>query len=265
MKFNQRRYISRNLTNFANNNDNMGNSQNRETVFKFKQFDIKNEYCAMKVGTDGVLLGAWADVSSSSQIVDVGSGSGLISLMLAQRCDASIIGVEIDEIAVKESEENILRSPWKNRISIINDDFTNLSIDQRLRETDHVISNPPFFNNGIVSPDAVRAKARHCEMLSYNSLIEISSKLLKQKGKLSLISPAEYVDDIIASASFNRMYVSRYTEVYSKTVSSKPKRILWELSLVDCPTQKGRLAIRDISNEYTVDYINLTKDFYINM
>lgn len=243
----------------------MGKCHNQEMIFKFKQFEIKHELSAMKVGTDGVLLGAWADVISSSQIIDVGSGSGVISLILAQRCNANIIGVEVDSNAVRESEENILNSPWKNRISIINNDFTLLSNDCRLKGADHVVSNPPFFNNGIVSPDFIRAKARHCETLNYNSLIEISSKLLTSKGKLSLISPADYVDEIISSASFHRMYVSRYTEVYSKTVSSKPKRVLWELSMLESPTVKERLAIRDDDNEYTIEYINLTKEFYINM
>ncbi len=237
-------------------------NRKRESIFKFKQFHVKNEISAMKVGTDGVLLGAWADFSSSKLILDVGSGTGLISLMAAQRSNSQIIGIEIDSDAAKESIENITNSPWKERISIINNDIT-LIVDE-LHEVDHIISNPPFFENGILAPDSSRATARHCDTLNFNSLITISQKILADNGKLSFISPYENKENITYLAALNKMYTSRYTEVFSNPQKITPIRILWELTTKNSLTKKSELYIRDINNQYSTEYINLTKEFYLN-
>ena len=117
-------------------------SPQRESIFKFKQFRVKNEISAMKVGTDGVLLGAWADISYASNILDIGTGTGLIALMVAQRSNATIIGVDIDYGATIEAIENINASPWSKRISIINNDIT--LVAKGLKNIDHIVSNPPF-------------------------------------------------------------------------------------------------------------------------
>ena len=237
-------------------------NKQRETIFRFKQFHIKNEISAMKVGTDGVLLGAWANISSDSKILDIGSGTGLISLMAAQRSEAQIIGVEIDTPAYIESLENIQASPWNNRITIINDDINN--IVESLLNVSHIISNPPFFENGIVAPDTSRATARHCNTLGFDRLIHISSKVLPMNGKLSFVSPFENKENIIYSASLNKMYISRYTEVYSNPKKKHPIRILWELTKQEERTDTSHIYIRDCNNQYTSEYINLTKDFYLN-
>ena len=237
-------------------------NKNRESVFKFKQFHVKNEISAMKVGTDGVLLGAWADISSSKNILDIGTGTGLIALMAAQRSNATIIGVEIDSNAANEAKENINASPWQNRIYIINKDITHVVND--LGNFDHIVSNPPFFENGVLAPDSSRATARHCNSLNFSSLISIAKNLLSDNGKLSFISPYESKENIIYNATLNDMNISRYTEVFSNPKKKIPVRILWELTPLNNPINKSQFFIRDINNQYSSEYINLTKEFYLN-
>ena len=230
--------------------------------FKFKQFGINDSQCAMKIGTDGVLLGAWCDISTAQKVLDVGSGSGLISLMVAQRCNASITGIEIDPLATKQSIENINNSPWSNRISIFNSDFIKWasSTSQRF---DHIVSNPPFFNCGPNAPSSARATARHEASLGYEQLINYSKLLLTHNGKISFISPIERKDDIIFYCELAHMYISRLTNILSKE-NGKVNRLLWEITLNKCITQYSEFAIRTIENNYTEDYINLTKDFYLH-
>ncbi len=232
--------------------------------FQFKQFGINDSECAMKIGTDGVLLGAWANIQLSHNILDVGSGSGLISLMLAQRSNASITGIEIDSFATKQSIENINASPWKNRISVINADFIEwASMAHNFSQFDHIVSNPPFFNNGPVAPNEYRAIARHCNSLGYEQLIKLSKKLLTDNGKLSIISPIERQDDIIFYSELEQLFISRLTHIYSKE-GCKPTRLLWEFSKHKCTPKYTSLAIRDTQNNFSLEYINLTNEYYLN-
>lgn len=233
--------------------------------FEFKQFGVNDRNCAMKVGTDGVLLGAWCDVAIAKRVLDVGSGCGLIALMIAQRSDADIRGIEIDPAAAKQSIENINDSIWSNRISIINEDFVKWanSIDGEM-QFDHIVSNPPFFTNGPTAPLTARATARHDESLSYEQLINLSKTLLCDNGKLSMISPIERKDDITFCCELAQMHISRLTMVYSKP-GGKPSRILWELNNGKCVTQQSSLTIRNAENNFSDEYINLTKDFYLNL
>lgn len=229
--------------------------------FQFKHFGINDSECAMKIGTDGVLLGAWADVKLSHNILDIGSGSGLISLMLAQKSNANITGIEIDKNAAKQSIDNINNSPWKNRITIINDDFTQWA--NNLDKFDHIVSNPPFFNNGPIAPSKNRATARHEKILGYDQLIKLSIQLLTDDGKLSIISPYNRKNDIIFYCELSQLYISRITNVYSKE-DGKPVRILWEICKNKCPLTQSNISIRNNNNEYSIEYMNLTKDFYLN-
>lgn len=239
-------------------------SNNYKYRFQFKQFGINDSECAMKIGTDGVLLGAWANIENSQKILDVGSGSGLIALMLAQRSNASITGIEIDPLAAKQSIENKNDSPWSNRISIINSDFIEWSsIPHNIAQFDHIVSNPPFFNNGPVAPDESRAIARHCNSLGYEQLIKLSKKLLTNNGKLSIISPIERHNDIIFYSELEQLFISRLTHVHSKE-EGKATRLLWEFSKIKSTTEYSTLSIRDTNNNFSQEYINLTNEFYLN-
>lgn len=233
--------------------------------FQFKQFGINDSECAMKIGTDGVLLGAWANIQQSHKILDVGSGSGLISLMLAQRCNASITGIEIDSFATKQSIENINASPWKNRISVINADFIEwASMAHNFSQFDLIVSNPPFFNNGPVAPNEYRAIARHCNSLGYEQLIKLSKLLMTYNGKLSFISPYERKDEIIFYCDIAKLYITKLVDVYSKE-GGKIVRTLWEIGNINCSTNYSKISIRSKDNNYSKEYIDLTKDFYLNL
>lgn len=235
----------------------------REKVFRFKQFSVHNELSAMKVGTDGVLLGAWTDVSESCRILDIGTGTGLIALMAAQRCRAMIDAVEIDDLAASEADVNFKSSPWKERLTVINEDF--ISYAEKCRERyDTIISNPPFFVRSLECPDDKRTAARHTGSLSFEQLITGISKLLADDGNAYLITPNDAenaIDEIVAA---NSMHVINKTFV-CPTVNSSPKRILWKIS-----KSKGKLMIDELVIEierhvYTDEYIKLTRDYYLNM
>lgn len=218
----------------------------------------------MKVGTDGVLIGAWCDVSNSKKVLDIGSGSGLISLMLAQRCNAPIIGVEIELNAVTESIYNINNSKWCDRITIKHGDIIELMPSLASIGVDHIVSNPPFFTNGIIAPNQTRALARHCGSLNFKSLLTVSKQILSDSGLLSFISPADCYDEIIDAATSNQFNVRRITSVFSYCNDTKPIRLLWDMTPKSTNNiVKANISIRDSINEYSQEYINLTKDFYL--
>lgn len=243
----------------------MGTSKKRENIFHFKQFSIRNEHSAMKVGTDGVLLGAWSDISNAKTILDIGTGTGLVAIMAAQRnIDAYICGIEIDSDAAKEASLNTESSPWSKRINIIHGDFIDMAKSNCIDRFDHIISNPPYFASNIIAPDSKRALARHGSTLNYATLIEQTSKLLNPNGKLSIISPVDRYDDIIFSASLHHLHPSRIAEVAS-THKSGPTRILWEFTQEPCITKKTQITIQSAPNVYTSEYIALTHDFYLKM
>lgn len=240
----------------------MGKNINRESIFRFKHFQVKNHISAMKVGTDGVLIGAWANVNDTQSALDIGCGTGLIALMIAQRCNATISGIEIDGLAASECKYNFDNSPWKNRLSLVHADFNSLQNDEL--KFDLIISNPPFFTNGITAPDKSRATARHCETLNYESLIAFATKHLSDTGRLAFIAPADKSTEIIKTTNSHNLFISRKTEVFSKPSKSVAVRIMWELSRFDNPPLCSSLFIRNDDNTYHNDYLNLTSDFYLN-
>lgn len=236
----------------------------RESIFKFKQFSIQNSASAMKVGTDGVLLGAWCSISDvKGRILDVGSGTGLISLMAAQRCNAHITAIEIDNVATKEGRANVLNSAWHDRIEVINIDFNNYVNCSSLK-FDHIVSNPPFFENGLHSPNKERTLARHISLLTYNNLLSGSIKLLTADGKISIITPFEAKNKIEDIAILLGLSISAITIVYP-TQQSLPKRILWELTKIPTEIVSTNLVIEEARHKYTQEYIELTKAFYLKM
>ena len=157
--------------------------------FTFKQFEINHEGCAMKVGTDGVLLGAWCSSQSARRIADVGTGTGLISLMCAQRnATAKIDAIEIDSSAAKCARENVARSVWNDRIEVIESAIQQFSTEERY---DLIVSNPPYFSETLQSPDPSRATARHNCSLPHRDLIDAAKRLLTPEGRLSIILPTD--------------------------------------------------------------------------
>lgn len=235
-----------------------------DNIFRFKKFSVTQQKSAMKIGTDGVLLGAWASGDKPLSVLDVGAGTGIISLMLAQRFpDAVITGIEVDADAAGECRNNFEASEWGNRLKVVNTDFA--FFDSADRKFDLIVSNPPFFANGIKAPDTGRALARHSsENLSPEKLLEKGASLLSAKGYISMIVPAEHEETLIFKATLMKLSVSRLTRVTSKE-GKPPVRIMIEFTnhSEGVPVISG-LSIRDSNNCFSEEYINLTKEFYIN-
>ena len=216
-------------------------------VFRFKQFSIKQDRCAMKVGTDGVLLGCWAE--GGENILDIGTGTGLIALMMAQRFpDANIDALEIDSSAAKQAVENVAQSSFKSRINVIEESLQDyvsrveVTCSFNQGKYDAIVSNPPFFINSLKNPNAERAQARHTDTLSYADLFAGVAKLLKDAGVFSAIIPAECEERFCSEAFLQGMFLTRKYMV--RTVAhKKAKRCLLAFS-------KQRSAIIDNQDVY---------------
>ena len=234
----------------------------REKVFRFKQFGVLNDKTAMKVGTDGVLLGAWCDVAGAKRVLDVGTGSGVVALMIAERNrDAIINAIDIDEDAVVEAKVNFYNSPWAERLTAKHADFNNLTADASY---DLIVSNPPFFTNGVLPPDESRNLARHCYSLSFQELITHGKSLMSPAGRLAIITPVEAELPIRQCVVANGMGIKRQTRVVP-VENAEPKRFLWELVNGDSATVHDTITIQNANRDYTQQYINLTHDFYLKM
>ncbi len=229
--------------------------------FQFKQFTVWHNLCAMKVGTDGVLLGSWASCSNIENILDIGTGSGLIALMLAQRSNALIDAIDIDENAYQQASINISNSPFPQRISVFHAEIQSYKQD---KQYDLIVCNPPFFSQSLKSPDKQRNYARHDNIMPFEVLFKKSASLLKKNGKLALIIPTDRYDELNQMAI--RINLHLYRICYVKTRPAKTsKRLLLEYGLNEQETNKEELVIELDRHVYSSDYISLTQDFYINM
>jgi len=217
----------------------------------------------MKVGTDGVLLGAWVNVAGAHRILDAGAGTGIISLMCAQRSDiAHLDAVEIDSKASEQAAENFRQSPWKHRLTVINDSLQNYALVTGIKY-DHIVSNPPFFRNSLKPPGKDRSLARHDDTLNYESLLHYSVSVLNPQGLISLIMPASDHELVTRIAFYNGLYpvrISRVRPCEGKDFS----RYLAEFSRDQSePCHSDDLIIKKAGNEYTGSFRELTKDFYL--
>lgn len=230
--------------------------------FTFKQFTVRHDRCAMKVGTDGVLLGAWADLENARRVLDIGTGTGLIALMLAQRCSgASITGIDIDADAVSQAKENVWASPWKDRIGVCLQDVCSYA-DEGL--FDVIVSNPPYFVDSLKCPDGQRTIARHTDTLDAGRLLGKASELLFPEGRFSLILPADQIGELVRMAEEKGLYPSRLTWVITRPGLS-PKRALVEFRKERRDCLEDELLVELERHVYSEDYIALTKDFYLKM
>lgn len=229
--------------------------------FQFKQFTVYHDRCAMKVGTDGVLLGAWADTAASRRILDIGTGTGLIALMLAQRSTAYITAIDIDTEAVAQARENILASPWQHRIEVYRQDVCTFLPNEQF---DTIVSNPPYFEQSLKGPDPQRNTARHTDTLNATELFRKVTDFLHPEGHFSLIIPAEQTDGAIRTGEEHGLYLSRHTAVITRP-GLPPKRALLEFRKTKQTCRYNELVIELDRHVYSEDYIALTRDFYLKM
>ncbi len=231
-------------------------------IFKFKQFEVLQEQSAMKVGTDGVLLGAWAPISQARNILDIGTGTGLIALMCAQRQPkVQITALEIEKKAAQEAQYNFEQSPWPNRLHLYHTDFVTFSHQEKF---DVIISNPPFFDETIWSPKTPRNMARHTQNLNLAVLIKKSRRLLSTTGEINLILPARKKESLELILNENKLYIKQLCLIRGRS-ESKIKRILVNISQKKVKTLTTELIIEKQRHIYTDAYIKLTRDFYLKM
>lgn len=233
--------------------------------FQFKQFTVFHDLCAMKVGIDGVLLGSWVNAENAERILDLGTGSGLIALMLAQRNKNALIdAIDIEKTAVQQAEINVQKSPWKNRISI-----RNISLQSFVHEVeekyDLIVSNPPFFVNSLKNPIQERTNARHTDSLTHEELISFSKKILSQNGKLCIILPVNEGKVCKIFAEKSGLFCSKMVSVFSKP-NTEAKRLLLEFGFENKETEISELTIEtEIRHQYTREFTELAKDFYLKL
>ncbi len=229
--------------------------------FRFKQFIINQGKSAFKVGTDGVLIGAAADVSGKKSILDIGTGTGLIALMLAQRSSASITALEPDIDSFLEASENIRQSKWANRIKIENSTLQNFM--GRGKGFDLIVTNPPYFIDSLKNPDPSKSVARHNDNLSHKDLLEGADRLLSDEGDLQLILP--YEEGLIFMSLARKMgfYASDILNIRPKP-DSEIKRLILRFSREEKHFSERFLTIDNGKrHDFTDEYIALTKDFYL--
>jgi tRNA1Val (adenine37-N6)-methyltransferase len=230
--------------------------------FKFKQFAVDQNDVAMKVGTDGTLLGAWASLQSATHILDIGTGTGLIAIMAAQRSpSAQITAIDIDEDCVAQARDNASASPWTERIEVVH---SALQDYQPQHMFDHIVSNPPYFIGSQLPPDAARSTARHTATLPFDELVRGVVRLLADDGALSLILPPTEMERF-RSAARGILFTTRECHVWS-TPDSGVRRIMAELRTeppAEPPVAEKIIIEAYGRHGYSEEYIRLTQDFYL--
>jgi tRNA1Val (adenine37-N6)-methyltransferase len=229
--------------------------------FNFKQFTINQDKSAFKVGTDGVLLGACADISGAASILDIGSGTGLISLMLAQRSEAGITAIEPDQGSYLQTKENVESSKWKDRIKVINTDLQNFN--PGINKFDLIVTNPPYFSDSLKSPDKRRSAARHNDSLASEEILNGVLRLMNEDGRLQLIMPYVEGNIFIAAAAGYGLYCNNILKIKPLPASEIRRLILTFSRTRKNPVERFLTIEHGKRHEFTDEYINLTKEFYL--
>lgn len=233
--------------------------------FQFKEFSIDQDRCAMKIGTDGVLLGAWTSIQDAYSILDIGAGTGILALMLAQRSDAEQIdALEIDEDAYEQCVDNFENSSWADRLFCYHaalDEFTEEMKDEKY---DLIISNPPFYTEDYKSGDTARNMARFADSLPFEELIKFASELLSDEGCFAVIIPYSEEEYFLKLSEKVNLFPNRITRVRG-TESTPLKRSLLQLSFTEKPFSTNELILEVSRHQYTKDYQKMVAPFYLKL
>lgn len=232
------------------------------SYFQFKRFTVCQQHCAMKVGTDGTLLGAWAAAPQApGRILDIGTGTGLIALMMAQRFPKALVtAIDIDEMAVSQAAENVAASPFADRISVVAADVQTFRTAEKF---DSIVCNPPFFEDSLTCPDPQRTEARHTVTLGYRQLMESVFRLLKDDGLFSVIIPTDCRARLESEAHLRGFFISRVCSIQT-TPRKAPKRYMIEMTKQPVNEVDTTNGVLESSPQIRSDwYHELTKEFYI--
>jgi tRNA1Val (adenine37-N6)-methyltransferase len=234
-----------------------------ENIFRFKQFSINQENCAMRINTDSIILGAWTNFNEAKKILDIGTGTGILALMAAQNNNTALIeAIEIEENAYHQAKQNVKNSLWKNRISVIHNDINIFSTRCKC-QYDLIITNPPYFTNALTNHKKEKTIARHTTKLNYQDIIKTTNKLLDTNGTLNIILPAENAEEFIYLSVLSKLYVIRKLHIRSFS-NQNPIRICLSLShQSNNQTLTEIITIYNQDKSYTKEYIALTEAFYL--
>ena len=233
--------------------------------FSFKQFTVFHGKCAMKVGTDGVLIGAWTHIEAGQRVLDIGTGTGIIALMLAQRGAGEVMAVDIDEGAVEQAIDNVSSSKWADRIGVKRMDVSKKDEYEALRARfDVIVSNPPYFVEQVKCPDQGRHTARHTDALSFEALLDAASYMLTAEGEFSVVLPADTLSDFVTIAYRSGLKLKRQTWVHTK-MGKHPKRILLAFGKGDIASSvTDHLYMLDKEGNTCEAYKMLVDEFYLD-
>ncbi|MGX2950380.1 tRNA1(Val) (adenine(37)-N6)-methyltransferase [Ursidibacter sp. B-7004-1] len=233
----------------------------KSTGFQFKQFFIAHDKCAMKVNTDSIILGSLVNTAQCKQILDLGTGSGLLAIMLAQRTayDCQITAVELEQNAFIQATENIHHSPWADRITPLQADILQLTLTDKF---DLIVSNPPYFEHSLATRSSERDLARNTTQ-SHFTWLEQAKKWLKETGRIAFILPTETSEKLIQQAKYLNLHCVEKWNIITKE-GKKPKRSITIFSQQMIACIEKELIVYQSNNEYTQTFKDLTKDFYLN-
>lgn len=226
-------------------------------AFRFKQFAVEQDDVAMKVGTDGVLLGAWANCAGAKRVLDIGTGTGVIALMVAQRIEAqSVVGIDIDDSAAACAAQNFACSPWSATLKSVQSSAQEFE-DEKF---DLILSNPPYFVDSLLCPDSKRTTARHTTELTFEQLDNAVCRLLDSRGRFAMILPVEQMESYI---SMTKLHLVRRCDV-CPVVGGAVKRVMAEFAFEPSEVVAESIAIENgRRGDYCEQYVALTKDFYL--
>ena len=231
-------------------------------AFQFKQFKIEDDQSTMKVGTDSVLLGAYIQIKDEQHILDIGTGSGVISLMMAQKSTATIDAIDIDLLSIKQTSANFNNSVWPLRLNVIKSSLQDFC-ESTTQKYDLIVSNPPFFDQSLKPPKQEKRISKHTDLLSFNELAHGIKCLLNPNGNAYLILPPTEAQQFINKARIEGLFCNQKLMI-KPTINKSINRVIMKISFYRTNISEKGLTIRDKNLNYTPEYKDLTKDFYLN-